>query len=117
MDDLDIGGIIMEWIGFETEEKSSTEEKIGEERLGSSNMLDSFGATLIIGSLIFFVVIVLVLVIVIVAKRINNSPKCLEIIKKIKRSIFFNPIIRYIVLNSLKFDLQALVAIKASEDW
>ena len=38
MDDLDLGGIAMEWIGLEPNDASSTEEKLGEERLGSANL-------------------------------------------------------------------------------
>ena len=38
MDDLNFGYTVMDWIGLPPSESSSTEEKVGEERLGSANL-------------------------------------------------------------------------------
>ena len=39
MDDLDVGGTVMEAMGMQASEASSTKEKVGEERLGSFSPL------------------------------------------------------------------------------
>ena len=50
--------------------------------------------------------------VVIIVKRSRASPKCNERVKKLKRFVFFNPIIRYLVLNSLKLNMSGLVVFK-----
>ena len=97
------------------EKSSSTEEKVGEERLGSGDLLDGLGPTLIIGLIALAFILIVVIIIILVAWRIKKSPKCHERINKIKRALFFNPIIRFMVLNALKLDIQAFIAIKAAD--
>ena len=86
-------------------EASSTDEKVGEERLGSSSLFESFGATLLLGTIVFILILVVVVIVIIVVRRTRPSPKCRERVQKIKHAVFFNPIIRYMVLNSLKLNM------------
>jgi len=113
MDDLDFGGTVMEAIGMPANEASSTEEIVGEDRLGSSSPLESFGATLLLGSLLFILILFLLILVIVLVKRSNPSPKCRERAKKMKRLVFFNPIIRYLVLNSLKLNMAGFMVFKA----
>ena len=64
MDDLDLGNEINEILGLPPNKDSAAEEEIGEERLGSSSITASFGATLILGTLVF-VLLVLTIALVI----------------------------------------------------
>ena len=50
--------------------------------------------------------------VVIIVKRSRASPKCNERVKKLKRFVFFNPIIRYLVLNSLKLNMSGIIVFK-----
>mmetsp|Transcript_473 Transcript_473/g.755 ORF Transcript_473/g.755 Transcript_473/m.755 type:complete len:154 (-) Transcript_473:1104-1565(-) len=115
MDDLDIGNYIMGALGLPPKESSATDEQVGEERLGSSNALASFGPTLLLGSLFFAFIIAVIMLIIICAKRVNLSEKSRTRVQKLKRKVFFNPIVRYLLLNALKLNMTSLVAIKASK--
>ena len=64
MDDLDIGNEINEVLGLPPNEDSAADEEVGEERLGSSSITESFGATLLLGTFVF-VLIVLTIVLAI----------------------------------------------------
>ena len=57
-----------------------------------------------LGSIAFLIVLVLVIVIITIFRRKNQSDKCRERVNKIKKAIFYNPIIRFLILNSLKMD-------------
>ena len=70
MDDLDIGNQVNEILGLPLNEDSMTEEKVGEERLGSGSIFDSFGATLLLCTIIFLVIVTLIAISVFIAKRI-----------------------------------------------
>ena len=105
----------MDFMGIETQEDSSTDEKVGEERLGSSSPLTSFGPTLVLATIAFILLVAIVVVIIIVARRYQCSEKNRERVKKVKRMVFFNPIIRYLVLNSLKLNMTGLLAIKLAK--
>ena len=110
MDDFDFGDQVMIAFGMDPKHESATEEKLGKERLGgSSNMFSSFGATLLLGSLIFLIIVLVVVAVILIAKRLKVSDKNRERIKKLKRKIFFNPIVRYLQLNSLKLNLSGLL--------
>jgi len=66
-----------------------------------------------LGSLAFLLVILIILITIFIAKRFKASEKCQERMKRLKKKLFYNPIIRYFILNSLKLAVSALVAIKA----
>ena len=112
MDDLDIGSEVMAALGVSQEETTSTEEKVGEERLGSPNAASTFGPTLLLGSIALIVLVLILILAMIVLKRMLISEEGRERIKKLKRMVFFNPIIRYLVLNSLKLNMAGLVPFK-----
>ena len=115
MDDLDIGKVIMEFIGISFEEKSATDEEVGDERLGSPSLFSSFGPTLILGSIALIIIAVLIIVAVIVLKRTKLSEKNLQRLKRLKKKVFFNPIVRYLLLESLKLNMSSIVVLKADE--
>ena len=71
LDDLEIGKHILEPIGIVAQSDSATDEKVGEERLGSSKgVLSNFGATLILISIGFIVLIAITLLIVYLCKKV-----------------------------------------------
>lgn len=92
-----------------------TEEKVGKERLGSSSIFDSFGATLLLCSIIFLVIVALIAILVFIARRVQLNEKRKAQIKKLKTKVFWNPIIRYLVLNSLKLNISAVIIYNAAE--
>lgn len=66
-DDLELSKTIPEFFGIEAKESKATEEKVGEERLGSADsVLFNFGPTLLLGTILFLVVIIASLTIYIV---------------------------------------------------
>ena len=112
MDDLDVGNSAMSFMGMEPSEAKGSDEKVGEERLGSSSPLQSFGATLLLGSILFVIIMLIIIALVIIVKRSNPSPKCRERVTKYRRFVFFNPIIRYLVLNAVKLNMSGFVVFK-----
>ena len=115
MDDIDIGTAVMDTLGLPADKTSSTEEKVGEERLGSESPLSSFGATLLLSSIVFGIILLIVIIVICIVKRNSTSQKCKACALKLKRAIFFNPIIRYLLLNALKLNMSALMVIKATD--
>lgn len=67
-------------------------------------------------SLIFLVLILVVIVVIILVRRIKCSEKNKERAKNLKYKVFFNPIIKYLQLNSLKLNLSGIMVIKAITD-
>mmetsp|Transcript_20732 Transcript_20732/g.25371 ORF Transcript_20732/g.25371 Transcript_20732/m.25371 type:complete len:301 (-) Transcript_20732:1007-1909(-) len=115
MDDFDIGNDLMKVMGLPPNEASATEEKVGEERLGgSSNALSSLGATLLLGSLVFVLIIIMLVAVIVISRRVKFSDKCRERVKKLKQKVFYNPIIRYLLLNSLKLNMSGLIVFKTA---
>ena len=113
MDDFDIN-VINEALGLPPKEDSAADEKVGEERLGTGSVNQSFGATLILGSILFLLLILVILLVIFIYKRINLSDKAKERVKNLKAKVFWNPIIRYLILNSLKLSMTAFVAFKVT---
>ena len=70
MDDLDIGNQVNGMLGLPPNEKSSTDEEVGEERLGSGSITQSFGATLLLCTIIFVVIVLVIVIIIFIAKRV-----------------------------------------------
>ena len=115
MDDFDIG-VINQALGLPPKEETAAEEKVGDDRLGSGDIKKSFGATLILGSILFAVLILVIVVIIVIAKRIKLSDRRRQQMHNLKAKVFWNPIIRYLILNSLKLTMTALVAFKVNKD-
>lgn len=76
-------------------------------------MFSSFGATFLAAFLIFAFFILLIIVVVILARRVTCSEKCRGRVNNLKQKVFYNPVIRYIILNSLKFNMSGIMAISA----
>ena len=114
LDDFEIGKHVLEPIGIVSQSDSATDEKVGEERLGSGKgMSSSFGTTLILASIGFAVLIAVVLLTVYLCKRLTCSAKCKTGVRKLKQKVFWNPFIRYIFLNSLKLNMATFVVFKS----
>jgi len=108
-----IGDYLSDWLGLETKKHASEEEVIGEERLGPTSFLSSFGPTLIVASASLLGVVVILTIIIIVLKRLNLASKAMQ---TLKHMLFFNPFIRYFMLNALKFNQMSLVIFKRTEN-
>ena len=89
------------------------EEKVGTERLGSSDVIENYGSTLILVSVIAVAFVIIVVLLVYICKKVNLSEKNQARLAKLKRSLFFNPFIRYLQLNALKLNLSAMLTIKS----
>ena len=61
MDEFDFANMINDAFGLPPNDTTSSEEKVGQERLGSGNVGQSFGATLLLGTVIFTFIILVVL--------------------------------------------------------
>ena len=112
VDDLDVGCTVMEAMGMPPNDSQGTDEKVGEERLGISSPLQSFGVTLLLSSILFATLMLVVIALIVILRRSSPSVKCRERVNKYKVFIFFNPIIRYLILNSLKLNMVGLVVFK-----
>ena len=77
--------------------------------------MSNFGSTLILASIGFVIIILIVLVAILVAKSCKLSKKNKQRVQYLKRKIFYNSIIRYILLNTLKFYMSAMVVLKKSD--
>ena len=60
----------------------------------------------------FAVIILLIVLVIYIAKRVKLSEKTKERIVKLKASVFWNPMIRYYILNSLKLSMTGFVVFK-----
>lgn len=113
MDDLDLSSKINSFFGIE-KEAGAEEQKVGEDRLGSTSIFASFGATMLIGSIVFAGIIVVIVLLVVNRKKLKVSDKVFGILNKIKQKIFWNAIIRYLFLNYLKLNMSSFVVLKAA---
>jgi len=112
MDDLPLGDKVNEYLGLPQSESSAAEEKVAEERLGSGSIAQNFGATLLLGSVIFALLLVTIIIVIFISKRVSLKEKAKERVKSLKTKVFWNPIIRYLTLNSLKLSMTAIVVQK-----
>ena len=87
-------------------------EKIGEDRLGSPNIFQGIGSTVLFLSLLFLLIVILITIIVVCCKMRKLSEKSKERVENLKRKIMYNPLIRYLMLNSLKFNYSAMCVFK-----
>ena len=76
LDDLEIGKQIKEMFSITENERSTTDEKLGEERLGHTSIMARLGPTLILLTSIFIFLVLIVLLLVKCRKRCNLSQKC-----------------------------------------
>lgn len=116
MDDLEISNVFNEAMGFEVDQGGGAEEeKLGDDRLGTASIFSSFGATMVIGSIAFVLIIGIILLLIYCRKRVKLSEKNKQRIQNLRYKVFWNAIIRYLFLNSLKLNMSAFVVLKASK--
>ena len=77
--------------------------------------MDNFGFTLLVISTALLLVISLVLLGAYILKRIGYHGKLLERISQYKKSIFFNILITYSLLNGLKYNILAFTSLHQSD--
>ena len=75
-------------------------------------MLGSLGITQLLIILVLAIVIIIVVIAIVLKRKINLSEKCLNMINLIKAYIFYNPIIRYVFLNSIKLNFMAFIVFR-----
>ena len=116
MDDLELASRISEAFGAQDDSsETALEQKVGREKLQIDSILSSLGATLILVSLIFLLVIIVVLLSLLLLRRGRLSEKWKLRIKQLKEKVFYNPIIRYFMLNFLKFNFSSAVILFAAQ--
>ena len=124
LDDLDLGNIINDIFGIDSGAAASDDNQVkdivGEERLehNGQGVFSSFGPTFIIASsiLLCFIVIVLILIICLRKRNTGCCDKCKRCINYITTKLFFNPLIRYLLLNALKFYMASMINFKTDHD-
>ena len=104
MDDLDIGKRLQEAFNIEPSEEVIG-EKSGKDRLGSESLFANIGSTLFIVTLVFALIVTILLVVLRCSK--SASIQCREKVISLKKKVFFNSLIRFCYLNSLKFNILA----------
>ena len=90
---------------------------MGRDRLGKASIGENLGVTILFISIVFVIIILVLFLARWVFQRMKESKKCLclyERIQKLQRNIFYNTIIRYCILNALKFNMTALVSLTDS---
>ena len=114
MDDLDFGKEIANLFGLQTSEDTAADETVGEERLSQGrSVFSNLGISLILFTLIFLTLILLLVLAIKLKRKMALSDKTKERIVKIKEKIFYNPIIRYLLLNSLKLNFSAFIVYRS----
>ena len=102
-------GGIKESLGLKKEVKPE-ENKVEDEKLGSVNLFDNYGVTLIIVAICMLAIIGVVYLSHHFVKKSQASPKWTESLTKAKRMVFYNPLIRYSFLNFIKLNMACFVA-------
>ena len=75
-------------------------------------MLKSYGATFLITAFAIVIISLLIFVIVKIMRRCKLSPKNQRRVQKLSSLVFYNPLIRFIMLYSMKLNVTSLMAIK-----
>ena len=112
-DGLEIGAKINDIFGIpnKTKEESSS---VGSDQSDAPSIIESLGATLLLVSVSVLALVLLLLVFIWCYKRNNKSlPSCLT---KIVNKVFYNVLIRYTLLNCLKLNMLASVALFKTEN-
>ena len=113
MDDLEFGKEIASLFGLPTDELSTAEEALGDERLSQGrSVFANLGISMLLVSMIFLAFIALMILLIILKRKIKLSDKSKERINNLRKKVFFNPIIRYLLLNALKLNFSAFIVFK-----
>ena len=113
MDDFDFGKEIANFFGLPTSEDSAADVTVGQERLYlGASVSGNLGISLLLISVVFLVLVLIIILMIQLKRRVKLSEKTKERIEKVKDKIFFNPIIRYLLLNSLKLNFAAFIVFR-----
>ena len=93
-----------------TEEEDDM-QKVGLSRFGSPSIIENLGLTLILLNCILLLLALLVVIAYRISKRIKMTEKKRKLFVKLHRSIFYNPLARFYLLNILKLDMIAMVVL------
>ena len=108
IDDINAANRITAFFGMETDKGDDVVgEKIGDDRMGS--FFSNLGATLVIGSFVFALIVVAIVLLSKYGRKCKLSEKNKKRVEAIKRKIFFNALIRYLLMNALKLYMSAFV--------
>ena len=118
IDDLAIGHKISNTLGFETNNDiDDPGQKVGLDRLGSTDISANFGPSFILGTICFILLIIMVLSLIRLCNKVTKlTRKNKERLEKIRKKFLYNPIIRYAFLNALKLNLVVMLTYKRSKD-
>ena len=110
IDDLEVGQKVQSMFGIENLGDNDFEvQKFGRERLGSAELTVNFGPTFLVVLCVIAVLTILAVLLYQLTKKCKLSTKWEERFKKLERRFLFNPMIRFLLLNSLKFNIMAMV--------
>ena len=70
-----------------------------------------FGSTFIILTLFFVSIMLITLVLVVLMNRVKFSDKTKDRIRRLQSKMFYNPVIRYLMLNALKLNMASLLVL------
>ena len=113
IDDIDAANRITAFFGMETDKsKDDVGEKIGDDRMGS--FFSNLGATLVIGTFVFALIVVAIILLSKYGRKCKLSDKNNKRVEAIKTKIFFNALIRYLLMNALKLYMSAFVILGQS---
>ena len=86
------------------------------ERIGDDDIMCNYGASFILFSTFFGILIVLTLLLICISQICVHCEKLGQMLQRLKRMIFWNALIRYVYLSTLKLTMISVVALKLSED-
>ena len=113
-DDFELSQKIMSQL-FGTTADDSVGEKVGEERLGGKSIMDSFGLTLLVATIVLAVLVALVILALYIMKKTGYQGKLKQRIVSLKQQIFYNMLIAMILLSGLKSYMLALTTLNRSD--
>ena len=119
LNDFQIGKNIAKFLGLSGTglyEDGDGTEKMGKERLGSKYIFDNLGVTLILITFAILIIAFIVILLLLCSKVCSLSPKTKERIEKLKNKIFYNPLIRYSLLNTMNLNMTAMTAFVIAPD-
>ena len=97
---------------FLTPEDDSVQGEVGESRLGEDNIMANYGFTLLMISAFFACVILIVIIATFIIKRTGYQGKVKARVEQLKKRLFYNILIEYVLLNALKYYMLAFTAFR-----
>ena len=107
-DDIDFGRDASESLGMDPGEKD--EEPTGKDRLGSDSIIDNLGISLVLITVGIFFLFISVCFCDLIANKYKISDKNRGRVTKCKQRVMFNPLLRFSLLNTLKWNLLSLAS-------